>query len=151
MTGPSVSQEVTIYHLGVLSLLLGGLLLEACGSYSHPEAPSEAVTGVDSGAVLLHAAYSGFGEPDRFVVRDSAQWAAAWANAFARQTPIPPRRLSSSLRRSSWWRHWGRIRSCPTTAATEAKTRNLLYRGLAELREALRAMGIGPANGIYLS
>ena len=27
---------------------------------------------------------------------------------------------------------------------TEAKTRNLLYRGLDDLREALRARGIGP-------
>jgi protease stability complex PrcB-like protein len=77
-------------HLGVLSLLLGGLLLDACGSSTHPEAPREAVTGVDSGAVILHAAYSGFGEPDRFVVRDSAQWAGVWATAFARQTPVPP-------------------------------------------------------------
>lgn len=79
-----------MYRFGVLSLLWGGLPLGACGSSSHPEAPREAVTGVDSGAVLLHAGYSGFGESDRFVVRDSAHWARAWATAFTRQTPVPP-------------------------------------------------------------
>jgi len=79
-----------MYRLGMLSLLLGGLPLGACGSSSHPEAPREAVTGVDSGAVLLHAAYSGFSESDRFVVRDSAHWARVWETAFARQTPVPP-------------------------------------------------------------
>jgi len=79
-----------MYRFGVLSLLLGGLSLGACGSSSHLEAPREAVTGVDSGTVLLHAAYSGFSESDRFVVRDSARWARVWATAFARQTPVPP-------------------------------------------------------------
>jgi len=79
-----------MYRFGVLSLLLGGLPLGACGSSSHPEAPREAVTGVDSGAVLLHASYSGFSESDRLVVRDSAHWAGVWATAFARQTPVPP-------------------------------------------------------------
>jgi RNA polymerase sigma-70 factor (ECF subfamily) len=29
---------------------------------------------------------------------------------------------------------------------TEAKTRNLLYRGLADLREILESWGIGPAS-----
>jgi hypothetical protein len=78
-----------VYRFGVLSLLLGGLSLEACGSSSHPEAPQEVAAGLD-GPVLLHLGYSGFGEPARLVVRDSAMWAALWATAFARQTTVPP-------------------------------------------------------------
>ena len=79
-----------MHRFGVLALLLGGIALGACGSSSHAEALREAVTGVDSGAVLLHAASSGFGESDRFVVRDSVHWARVWDTAFARQAPVPP-------------------------------------------------------------
>jgi hypothetical protein len=79
-----------MYRFGVLSLLLGGLPLGACGSSSHPEAPREAVIGVDSGAVLLQTGYSGFSQSDRFVVRDQVHWARVWDTAFAAQTPVPP-------------------------------------------------------------
>ena len=74
----------------VLSLLLGGLSLGACGSSFRPEAPRESLEELDSGSVLLHLGYSGFDEPARLVVRDAAQWEALWATAFARQTTAHP-------------------------------------------------------------
>jgi hypothetical protein len=84
------TREVTVYRVGVLSVLFGGLSLGACGSSSHPEAPQEVVTELDPGALLLHLGYSGFGESARLVVRDSAEWAVLWATAFARQSTVPP-------------------------------------------------------------
>jgi PrcB C-terminal len=86
---PSPGEE-RVSRFGGLSLVLGGLSLGACGSSSHTEAPQEVAAELDSGSVLLHLGYSGFGEPARLVVRDSAQWAGLWATAFARQTTAPP-------------------------------------------------------------
>ena len=39
---------------------------------------------------------------------------------------------------------YGREEIADLLGWTEAKTRNLLYRGLADLRERLTSMGIGP-------
>ena len=78
-----------MYRFRALSVLVSALSLGACGSSSHTETPQEVVRGLDSGELLLHLGYSGFGEPARLVVGDSAEWAARWATAFARQTSIP--------------------------------------------------------------
>jgi PrcB C-terminal len=79
-----------MYPLVVLILLVGGLTLGACESSSNPKEPREAITAVDPVAVVLHTGYSGFDASERFVVRDSARWADAWATAMANYTPIPP-------------------------------------------------------------
>jgi hypothetical protein len=79
-----------VYRFGVLSMLISGLSVGGCRSSSQLEAPQEVAAELDSGSILLHLGYSGFSEPVRFVVRDSAQWAVLWATAFARQITVPP-------------------------------------------------------------
>jgi hypothetical protein len=76
------------YRSRVLTVLLGGFGMTACGSSSPAETPETGKV-LKPEATLLHQHYSGFGESQRLVVRDPGTWASVWARAYALQTPVP--------------------------------------------------------------
>jgi RNA polymerase sigma factor (sigma-70 family) len=73
---------------------------------------------------------------DRLVEQLELQEQIAWAV----QSLIPARRSVVKM----YLAGYSREEIADVLGWTEAKTRNLLYRGLADLRERLTAMGIGP-------
>jgi hypothetical protein len=66
-------------------------ILAGCQSASSPDPSRDAL--LDSRPVipLVHEVYTGFGEPARFVVRDSERWAEVWSRTFAGRSEVPQR------------------------------------------------------------
>jgi hypothetical protein len=64
--------------------------LAGCQSPSTPDT-SGALVEPRPVTPLVHEVYTGFGEPARFVVRDSERWAEVWSRTFAGRSEIPQR------------------------------------------------------------
>lgn len=65
-------------------------LAAGCEELTGPEMPRQAVE-VGMETVLVATASSGYAAPERRVIGTEAEWAAAWAQIHANQSPVPAR------------------------------------------------------------